>query len=300
MILSRRGFGVSLLFGATAILFASCRTAAVQDASSLEAAAYDRLRPSDVIIGNITTPGLSPSMKAFLDTIAAAEGTTRKSSPCSKGNGYRSIGGCYEDGSRMISNFNAHPRGDLSYNSDAAGRYQFISTTWDSLGQPNFKPSSQDRAAVLLIKQVKGYHSIESIPQGGKAEFVRALDILKYQWASLPAKPGSNQPYNQPVKSPDDLWLIYQAAYKIYSSGGEAAAPQIAEESDRETQRPVDLSKPLIRKPRSPECLEVLEKSHGEDVVLWSVEHGTTTVKGENIPRSNMELLQEFIKKCND
>ena len=290
----------SLICGASLFLFTSCRTSGTEEATSFEAS-MGEIGPSDVNIGNITTTGLSNSMKAFLDVIAAAEGTSRKSSPCSVGNGYRAIVGCYANGSRLTSGYNAHPRGDLKYGSDAAGRYQFISTTWAGLGQPNFKPASQDRATVILIKQTGSYQAVESIPERGKPEFVNALDLLKRQWASLPAKPGSRQPYKQPVKSANSLWTIYQAAYKIYSAGSApSGAKDNAEESDRLHQRPVDLSKPQYSSPRSPECLDVLARSHGEDVAIWTPENGTTTIKGEDIPKANIELLQEFIEKCND
>lgn len=78
--------------------------------------------------------------------------------------------------------------------STAAGAYQFLYKTWtqlsSSLGLPDFTPTSQDKAAVLLLKQCG---ALEYVKQGNiPAATARATRI----WASLP---GNN--YNQGGKS---------------------------------------------------------------------------------------------------
>jgi muramidase (phage lysozyme) len=133
---------------------------------------------------------ISSQMKAFLDMISVPEGT---SGP----NGYRT---CFTGALCVPADFHDHPRkmfhsGGLS--SDAAGRYQFLSTTWDSvakaLGLEDFSPANQDLAAVELIKR------------RGAAGYVEAGDVVMackgtgghtgvaWEWASLP--PGR---YGQP------------------------------------------------------------------------------------------------------
>src|SRR4051812_12774190 len=85
-----------------------------------------------------------PQVKAALDTIAWAEG----------GRSYNTLfgGGVFSG--------NQHPNIAITangYTSTAAGRYQFLSSTWagvkNALGLPDFGPASQDIGAVYLIWQ---------------------------------------------------------------------------------------------------------------------------------------------------
>ena len=94
----------------------------------------------------------NPKIRAFLDTISITEGTT---GPL----GYRT----QYTGSKFTGPIEKHPREvkcSLSNGrelcSDAAGRYQFLSTSWDhfgtKLGITEFTPTNQDRVAVELIR----------------------------------------------------------------------------------------------------------------------------------------------------
>ncbi|MDG2990558.1 glycoside hydrolase family protein [Candidatus Synechococcus calcipolaris G9] len=128
--------------------------------------------------------------RAWLDLIAWCEGTDGP-------DGYRTMF-TY----RLFSDFSDHPRqiqrsGDLA--SDAAGRYQFLSTTWDeckhALNLPDFSPASQTQAALWLIdKKRKALEFCDQLMIGP------ALDRLSYEWASLPAASGRGR-YGQPIKS---------------------------------------------------------------------------------------------------
>jgi muramidase (phage lysozyme) len=92
------------------------------------------------------TEQLSPVQRAFLNSIAAGE------SP-----GYDVI-----YGGQRFQDFTDHPRiavpiksgPNVGRTSSAAGRYQFLGSTWDeaksALGLPDFSPASQDRAAAWL------------------------------------------------------------------------------------------------------------------------------------------------------
>ena len=90
--------------------------------------------------------------------------------------------------------------------SDAAGRYQFLSTTWDwaasSLGLPDFGPASQDRGALFLCAN-RGLTWIDEIDTYD--EFVQALHVVNLEWASLPGSP-----YGQSAHSADTLWGEYR------------------------------------------------------------------------------------------
>ena len=127
---------------------------------------------------------VSASQKALLDLIGYTEGTA--------GHG--------EDGYNVtfayhyFDDCNHHPDLDIcsgGYCSTAAGRYQFLYTTWTGLHLPNFRPENQTLGAMKLISG-RG----ASIPSGRPltaTEFVDVMDKISYEWASLP--PGR---YGQP------------------------------------------------------------------------------------------------------
>jgi len=117
-------------------------------------------------------------VKAFLDTIAAAEGTA---SP----DGYRT----QYTGTTFVS-FSDHPREmrcgrryGKKLCSDAAGRYQFLSTTWDRFAKKfsitDFSPQNQDFIAVELIREKGALEDIEA----GRLE--SAVRKLAYIWPSF-------------------------------------------------------------------------------------------------------------------
>lgn len=94
----------------------------------------------------------NPKIRAFLDTISITEGTT---GPL----GYRT----QYTGSKFSGPIEEHPRemkcsmsNGRKLCSDAAGRYQFLSTSWDHFGEyigvTEFTPTNQDRVAVELIR----------------------------------------------------------------------------------------------------------------------------------------------------
>jgi muramidase (phage lysozyme) len=125
--------------------------------------------------------------KGLLDTIAFAEGTRGRSQ-----DGYDVIF-TY----RYFTNCDRHPRqracsGSLC--SDAAGRYQFLSTTWDGIKLPSFNPENQERGAIKLVEW-RGV-SIPANRAMTATEFSNAMSKISYEWASLP--PGR---YGQPSYS---------------------------------------------------------------------------------------------------
>jgi muramidase (phage lysozyme) len=132
---------------------------------------------------------IHPQIQAFLKLIRVPEGTSGK-------DGYQIM----FTGVRFAF-FDDHPRqiqcaGDLC--SDAAGAYQFLSTTWDSLNLPDFSPENQDKGAIELIKRRGAY---EDIIDGNLRT---ALDKCSWEWASLP--PGR---YGQPSISYAECDLLF-------------------------------------------------------------------------------------------
>lgn len=91
--------------------------------------------------------------------------------------------------------------------STAAGRYQFLTTTWNSVargvGARTFEPENQEKGAAYLITNVRRV----TVPTGRAmtaAEFSNAMSKLSWEWASLP--PGR---YGQPVKTQSQMRADY-------------------------------------------------------------------------------------------
>lgn len=153
------------------------------------------------------------NLRAFLDTIAFAEGT-------SGANGYRTM-----FGGALFDDFSDHPRRAVQFTdkagrrlwTSAAGRYQFMAVspipggrstrvdTWDrlkrSLNLPDFSPASQDAAAVELIRQRGALNDVYA------GRLVEAVAKVAKVWASLP---GAG--YDQPERKLASLVTAYQAA----------------------------------------------------------------------------------------
>lgn len=136
-----------------------------------------------------------PEIRAWLDTIAWAEGADYN---------------VQFSGSRF-SGFADHPRQIKRASglaSDAAGRYQFLSTTWDKLGLPDFTPANQDKGAVMLISRIGALSSAEQ----GEAGVDQTLERISHEWASLPP-----QRYKgQGVRSNGDVKAYYAGALSQY------------------------------------------------------------------------------------
>lgn len=148
--------------------------------------------PADLAAANV---------RAFLDMIAYAEGTGGPT-------GYRMM-----FGGGLFDSFADHPRQFFSFTNSrgqvlrtsAAGRYQFLSRTWDTLkarlSLPDFGPSSQDAAAIELIRE-RG-----ALPDVQAGRVVEAVAKVRPIWASLP---GAG--YAQPERSINSLVAMYQAS----------------------------------------------------------------------------------------
>lgn len=139
-------------------------------------------------------PGASPQVKAFLDMISVPEGTSGV-------NGYRTM-----FTGKLFESFEDHPRrlqrsGKLA--SDAAGKYQFLSTTWDmvaqDLGLSDFSPPNQDLAAIELMRR-RG-----ALPFVEEGNVRSACNLCSWEWASLP--PGR---YGQPSVSFEEAERLFQ------------------------------------------------------------------------------------------
>ena len=140
--------------------------------------------------------------KALHDSIAWAEGTR----------GYSNDGYDVMFSYRLMSSCSSHPNQCIAYGSTcstAAGRYQFLTSTWNgaksALNLTSFEPESQERAGQYLVSNVRHV----TVPQNRAmtaAEFSNAMSKLSYEWASLP--PGR---YGQPTKTSSQMWSFYSS-----------------------------------------------------------------------------------------
>jgi muramidase (phage lysozyme) len=192
------------------IAFTGCRG---EDSKSGQADAdlqSSSLPPRQASVGQTKASELQAQVRAFLDVIAYAEGT----------NGSYNVmyGGAH------FSSFADHPRkwraspwGTSGVGSDAAGRYQFKSSTWDEARSrkklKDFSEANQDRAAVYLMER-NGSSTYENVKNAHiRSRFNAAVTALSHVWASMPP-----QRYkNQTVKSNEDLWAVYQRALAKYN-----------------------------------------------------------------------------------
>lgn len=169
----------------------------------------DRESPTTTLNSPDPTPdsiGPEGRVKAFLDTIATAEGTATP-------DGYRT----QYTGTKFTS-FQDHPREmrcgrryGKKLCSDAAGRYQFLSTTWDRFAKKfavrDFSPENQDLMAIELIREKGALGDVEA----GRLE--PAVRKLAYIWPSFRRFGGSVE------SSMPKLEAMYQQNLEIYRQG---------------------------------------------------------------------------------
>jgi muramidase (phage lysozyme) len=115
------------------------------------------------------------NLRAFLLMIQYAEGTLGPDA-------YRTL-----FGGRLFNSYGQHPNTKVTkghFSSTAAGAYQFLYNTWSDLQRTlrlsDFSPSSQDRAAVEMIRQKEALADVLA------GNIVTAIYKCRKVWASFP------------------------------------------------------------------------------------------------------------------
>lgn len=140
----------------------------------------------------------APGILAMLDAIAFAE--FRNHGEATSASAYKTLYSYHK-----FTNFQRHPELLICDGicSDAAGRYQFMSTTWiDSnrylathnipeipwLKGPlhDFSPKNQDKMAIFKIWWRFGYTDLKNIKAGDHDTLLEVTRRLSQEWASLP------------------------------------------------------------------------------------------------------------------
>ena len=116
---------------------------------------------------------------------------------------------------KQFSDLSRHPAQINSANglsSDAAGAYQFLSTTYNpaakALGITDFSPQSQEKVGKYLAQQ-RGMNT--DIVHTDKASFLKSLDKIAPEWASMPTIKTGTSYYGQGGLTPDEAWRIYNS-----------------------------------------------------------------------------------------
>jgi len=167
---------------------------------------------------------MTPAGQKLLETIAYAEGTRRATPEES----YRVM-----FGGGLAPNLEQHPDKVISgggYSSSAAGRYQFLTPTWETqskrLGLQKFGPEEQDIAALALARnRLMPLGGLSVLEKEGLSPRVAAA--LSPEWASFPTESGRSY-YGQPVKSLGELQKVFGEAKTqavLGSQGVSASAP---------------------------------------------------------------------------
>jgi muramidase (phage lysozyme) len=164
---------------------------------------------------------ISPNARRYLDIISFAEGTL---GPQGRPRyditfGYRPITNNLVDHPRRL-----YTSGD--HTSDAAGAYQFLSTTWDRVAPMvkarDFGPRSQDLAALQLIR-------LRGVNPDRDPISPQTIARLAPEWASLPTLKGKSY-WDQPVRSFKDIQRFVQnragRASVSYDPSVQYAAPE--------------------------------------------------------------------------
>lgn len=164
--------------------------------------------------GRPTDPTLPPEALALLDVIASTE------SP-----GYNVLYG----GSRF-SDYSDHPRERVPIRSGpnagnvstAAGRYQFLGSTYDSLGMTDMSPWSQDRGAWQLAQRdyraATGRDLLADLRSGDADRMRKIGTTLSGTWTSLPGGIEATTNTNRFARAYDRA-LSTQAGHPVPPSG---------------------------------------------------------------------------------
>jgi muramidase (phage lysozyme) len=159
--------------------------------------------PSSLPVSTSSSGGMSDGWAKFSKVIKTGEGTVGDK-------GYTTM-----FTGRQFSDLSQHPAQKNTgggYTSDAAGAYQFLSTTYNpaakTLGITDFSPESQEKVGKYLAQQrgldVDKVHTT-------KESFLKALDKISPEWASMPTIKTGTSYYGQGGLTPDEAWKVYNS-----------------------------------------------------------------------------------------
>ena len=166
--------------------------------------------------GNAAQLVTDPRVRAMLDVLGFTEGTGTNYGKIVNGTVISSpyFPELVGQHNVSITDLRRHPdilvRLNASLRSTAAGRYQFLTTTWEGLRLPDFTASSQDTGAVMLMQRRR---MIEPLLSGNVQQ---AVYNGAQEWASLPTAGGGSYYGGQPARSIGEIERVYNDALRRY------------------------------------------------------------------------------------
>jgi muramidase (phage lysozyme) len=226
-----------------------------------------------------------PRVKVMLDLISRAEGNTNYDTIV----GQPLPGGKLKPGGKSITDFSKHPEyvGLRTKHgpSDAAGRYQILSSTYrkqveqlakNGVQIKDFSPESQDKIAIAILNAVG---AIDPILKGN---YKQAVKLSNNQWVSLPGTK-----FSQGFGPRKDKWVDSNVAELKKSYGLDTPNnTQIAK---------VDTQKPEPKKPETT-ILDKIKTKAGEIIgTTLSPKTGTAQEVPKPKAASEPSLVQKYI-----
>lgn len=149
------------------------------------------------------------NVKAFLDTIAEAEGGDYDLK-------FGGVKGKKNDKWR-ITDYSTHPGAGSDGKTTAAGRYQINKGTWKesgvaAMGLTDFSADTQDLIAVEILRAA---HALDAVIDG---DIPKALGVASYRWAALPQGPGQGGRY------PGQPYMEYDTFISRHTANGGTVA----------------------------------------------------------------------------
>ena len=198
---------VKKLKSPSAIVFGIGATDLVPDQSDMLSStkmSLDNKREKNIRIHKHMSGGSDINRQVFLDLIAFAEGTAN----------YPNDGYYTMFTGKQFDSLDDHPRQLICAQtkkgricSTAAGRYQFLSTTWDGLGYSSFSEENQDKGALDLLSP----DVLQAVDDGDWETAIMGANRI---WASFPG-----DVYGQGAKSMDSMLEFVEK--RIQELGGE-------------------------------------------------------------------------------
>lgn len=215
---------------------------------------------------SVAAPGYTQStsipieLRAFLDLISYTEGA-----------GYNTM-----FTGKTFSDFSRHPHKVICSGrlcSSAAGRYQFLDRTWDSLarskGFKDFKPETQDLAGIELIRNRGALEDVKA----GRIE--SAILKCNKEWASFPGSP-----YGQPTKKMYQCLAYYKERLDAYKSSASTPLNNSLTSITPTTPTPTTPSPPVEITKKGTEIIIELGYSLDQLISFHFIHTGTDCTKG--------------------
>ena len=242
------------------------------DTSSTSAGSSVSLGTSNEVPQNLPSykhisGGSTINRKAFLDAIAYAEGTERYPN-----NGYYTL-----FTGKQFDSLASHPNISICAPikgkktcSTAAGRYQFLSSTWKRLGLSDFSKTNQDKGALMLLKP----KLLAAVDSGDWPTVFTGANRI---WASFPG-----DAYGQGGKSMDQMLKFIETRIKELGGTVGDTSSSTGKNGKLSNSELVSIGPGHRLSPKAAATFLEMEKAAKEDGVTFDVSDSYRTFEIQN------------------